>query len=152
MAADVTPINYATPVGRVRKYIPDIVQLPDPRDPAGAVSYMWSDDAINSFLADVCDPITYPTPLGFHIMRAAGDIMVATANDEVLIMKKIKTEDLETDGPAVSRALISGAEKLYARAALEEANTNGDIFIEVEYNPRWVDYTYAYGYGDGTVI
>jgi hypothetical protein len=131
---DVSPVDYSTAIGRVRKYIPDVIQLPDPADPDGPVSYMWSDDAIDSFIADEWHDIDNPIH-GYEIKRAAAYLMIATANNENLILKKIKTEDLETDGAAVADKLIKAAQELLRQAHLESFDLESEIFINVPYYP-----------------
>jgi hypothetical protein len=131
--ADVFPVDYTTDVGRVRKYIPDVVQLPDPKDLFAADSFMWTDEAIQSFINDEI-PLDVTVAPRTVVWRAAAYIMIATANNEALILKKLVTEDLSTDGPAVAKALLLAADALIDRAAKDE--TAGDfeeIFIEVPY-------------------
>lgn len=113
--ADITPPDLASGVGRVRKYIPDMVQLEDPKNPAAAPSYYFSDAEVAAFLAEYSDK-----PERWHVKRAAADAIDALANNEALILKKIKTEDLETDGKAVADALRAGARALRDRARQEE--------------------------------
>lgn len=129
---DIYPVDYASDVGRVRKYIPDIIQLPDPQDPIADPSFMWSDDAIQSFLDDeaiIDDVATQPT-----VLRAAASILVATANNENLILKKLVTDDLQTDGPAVAKAMLASAQELRKRADdIDAATSEAEIFIAVPY-------------------
>lgn len=126
---DVYPVDYTTDVGRVRKYIPDLIQLPDPKNLTAAASYMWSDVAIQSFIAD--ETAVIPAPRA-AIWRASAYIMIATANNENLILKKLVTEDLQTDGPSVAKALILAAKELLSRAEDDTSVTN-ETFIEVPY-------------------
>lgn len=114
--ADITPPDLTSGVGRVRKYIPDLVQLEDPKDPLADPTYYFSDDEITAFLVE------YPVAAErWHVKRAAADAIDALANNEALVLKKIKTEDLETDGPATANALRAGARALRERASQEEA-------------------------------
>lgn len=122
---DIYPADLTTDVGRVRKYIPDLQQLPDPQDPLAPASYMWSDDEIASFLEDE----------GGSIKRAAAYILIATANNENLVLKKLVTEDLQTDGPSVAKAMLSTAQELLKRADAEDAAAD-DEFLIVDYQPR----------------
>jgi hypothetical protein len=139
--ADITPINFTSGVGRVRKYIPDVVQSPDPADPSGPVSFMWSDDQIESFLSDEWN-LGEPYPSS-SVRRAAAYILIATANNENLILKKIVTEDLETDGPAVAKAMLASAQELLKRADLDEEREQlSESFIIVGYEG---DTTHAEG-------
>ena len=144
---DTYPVDYASDIGRVRKYIPDVIQLPDPQDPASEATYMWSDDAIQSFLDDETGgyldaPATLPS-----VLRAAASILVATANNENLILKKLVTDDLQTDGPAVAKAMLASAQELRKRAddIVAEAGRE-ETFIVVPY-PAYDSYTPVYRWG-----
>lgn len=50
------------------------------------------------------------------IYRAAADALDAIATSEVLTSKKIRTQDLSTDGPAVAAELRKQAEQLRGKA------------------------------------
>lgn len=133
--ADVFPVNFTSDVGRVRKYIPDLIELHDPKDFALEKSFMWPDAAIQSFIDDEI-PAGLTVAPRTTIWRAAAYIMIATANNENLILKKLVTEDLQTDGPSVAKALIAAAQELLARADDELAQaTEEEIFIAVDYVP-----------------
>lgn len=123
--ADQYPADFATDVGRVRKYVPDLRLLPDPEDPTVAPAYMWSDDEIESFLEDE----------NGNVKRAAAYILIATANNENLVLKKLVTEDLQTDGPSVAKAMLSTAQELLKRADAEDALAE-ETFTIVDYQPR----------------
>lgn len=133
---DIYPVDYTTDVGRVRKYIPDIQRFSDPKDPTSPPEYMWSDDSIQSFLDDDLPPLWQtgiPAPRS-AIWRAAANIMIATANNENLVMKKIVTEDLETDGPSVAKAMLASAKALHDRADAEDGLENvEEVFYSVDY-------------------
>lgn len=133
---DVYPVDYTSDVGRVRKYIPDVTPLEDPANPLADPSYIWSDDALQSFIDDELPIIWDPTVDGAaprtSIWRAAATAMIATANDVNLTLKKLVTEDLETDGPAVADKLIKGAQELLKKANLADATeSQGEIFLTV---------------------
>lgn len=117
------PVDFTTEVGRVRKYIPDLTLLPDPSNPTAPASFMWNDDEIQSFVDDEDG----------NIKRAAAYILIATANNENLILKKLTTEDLATDGPAVSNAMLKTAERLLAETAASASEV--EDFISVDYVP-----------------
>ena len=122
--ADIYPVDYTSAVGRVRKYIPDVRQLDG--------EYIFSDDELQSFIDDeTADGVLESR--SFRVRRAAAWAMIAIANDENLILKKIKTEDLETDGPAVAKQLLASAQELFRRAD-DEAAQESEIFIAVQ-NP-----------------
>lgn len=143
---DIYPVDYTSDVGRVRKYVPDIIPLPDPKDPLSDPTYMWSDEAIQSFIDDDIPPlwvVGVPAPRS-AIWRAAANIMIATANNENLILKKLVTEDLETDGPAVAKALLLSAQELRKKADADDAAGEvEEVFFTVPYvhtPPRYVLY------------
>jgi len=119
MADDVTPVDFTTPVGRVRKYIPDLIQLADPANPNGPKEYIFSDAEIQSFIDDETINGSLP-PVSFRIRRAAAWAMIAIANSENLILKKLITQDQQTDGPAVAKAMIASAALLFDQAKAEE--------------------------------
>ena len=130
---DVFPPDFTSDVGRVRKYIPDVRQVADPANPYDEPSYIFSDEELQSFVDDQTELGIIPTR-SWHIRRAAADAMIAIANDENLILKKIVTEDLETDGPAVATAMIKAATLAYSRADAEEGNSQvEEIFYSVPY-------------------
>lgn len=131
--ADVFPVDFTSDVGRVRKYIPDLIELHDPKDFTLEKSFMWSDSAIQSFINDEI-PVGVTVAPRTTIWRAAAYIMIATANNENLILKKLVTEDLQTDGPSVAKALIAAAQELLRRADDDDAAANeAEIFIDVPY-------------------
>ena len=111
---DIYPPNLDSPVGRVRKYVPDLVQLEDTKNPAAPKQYYFSDDEISGFIGEYADAGTEPTRA--QVKRAAADVIDALANNEALVLKKIKTEDLQTDGAATANALRAGARALRQQA------------------------------------
>lgn len=113
--ADTYPVDYTSAVGRVRKYIPDVRQLDG--------EYIFTDEEIQSFIDDnIAESLE--EPFSYEIRRAAAWAMIAIANDETLILKKIKTEDLETDGPAVGKQLLAAAQELLKRAEIDEVTAS----------------------------
>lgn len=118
---DVYPVDFSSNVGRIRKYIPDLIQVEDPANPTDEPAYMWSDAAIESFLLDEL-PIDWEFARAPRsaIWRASAAIMIATANNENLVLKKLVTEDLQTDGPSVAKALLLAAAELRKRADAED--------------------------------
>lgn len=130
---DIYPVDLTSEVGRVRKFIPDLIPLDNPERPNDDPEYIFSDEEIQSFVDEHTDH-GYITTRSWHIRRAAADAMIAIANNENLIMKKIVTEDLQTDGPAVADKLLKAAALLYGRADAEaNSTTNEEVFIAVPY-------------------
>lgn len=64
-------------------------------------------------------------PTRVDIFRAAADCLDTIAVNEALVSKKIRTQDLSTDGPAVAASLQKRAEGLRKRADEEEAADAG---------------------------
>lgn len=123
----VYPPDMTSLVGRVRKYIPDLVLLEDPKDPAAEPQYYFSDAEINAFASEYGE-LTEKFKRS-QVKRAAADVIDALANNEALVLKKIKTEDLETDGPATANALRNGARALRAQADQEDEDNN--MFFDI---------------------
>lgn len=68
-------------------------------------------------------------PRASAVFRSAADALEAIAVSEVLISKKITTQDLSTDGPAVARELRELAAQFRRRAAEEDATNNGGFQV-----------------------
>lgn len=109
------PVDYTSPIGQVRNLTNDTIQYDDPAD------YLFSDDRIESFLALNKD----------NVRLAAADVLDAIADNEILVAKKIRTEDLQTDGPAVGKELRAHADSLRAQAREEAANADAEWGIEI---------------------
>lgn len=114
--ADIYPPDYSSPVGMVRNLINDVDQRIDPANPTAPAEYLFSDGRLNAFItgAQGTGDITNP-----RLKFAAADAIDAIADNEVLISKKIRTEDLQTDGPAVANALRAHSATLRAQQKLE---------------------------------
>lgn len=117
--ADTYPPDLTTGIGRVRKYIPDLVLLEDPKDLTADPGYYFSDLEVSGYLTEYTEDLDGATRS--QVKLAAADLIDALANNEALVMKKIKTEDLETDGPATANSLRAGAKALRQTALDEEA-------------------------------
>ena len=63
---------------------------------------------------------TYLSLNGDNVRRAAADALEAIAVSEVLVSKKIRTQDLSTDGPAVSAERRALAKQLRAQADADD--------------------------------
>lgn len=135
---DIYPPDLSSRVGRVRKYIPDLVQLEDPKNPEAEPSYYFSDLEIEGYITEYAGDVA--DPARWLVRRAAADAIDALANNEALVLKKIKTEDLETDGAAVANSLRAGAKRLRDEANDEEAADQQDFIIVpfVHRHPRTV--------------
>lgn len=90
-------IDYSTPTGQVRLLIADLDEA----------ELLFRDDQVAAFLS----------LNGDTVKLAAAAALEAIAASEVLISKKIRTQDLATDGPAVAAALRELAKTLRDQAA-----------------------------------
>lgn len=97
--------------------------------PAGQVRLLIADvDENNQLLPD--NVIAgYLTMNGQDVRLAAADALDAIATSETLVSKKIRTQDLATDGPAVAAELRAQARRLRDQVAGEDA---ADIFDVVD--------------------
>ena len=105
MAEDVHPLNPDSPVGQVRLLISDVQLRSDPVRPAEAAEYYFSDAHISGYL----------TINNGNVFHAAASALTAFAANEALVSKKIRKENLQTDGPAVANALRLLAQDYVAR-------------------------------------
>lgn len=99
----------ATDVGRVRLLVTDLTE------PA-----LLTDEQITALLAME----------GGNVKAAAAAALETIARSETLISKKIRTQDLATDGPAVAQELRASAAALRAQADIDD--TGFDI---VDFDP-----------------
>lgn len=76
---------------------------------------------------------------GGNVRRAAAAALETIATSEILIAKKISTQDLSVDGPAVAAALRTSAAALRAQADKADADADADQqgygFDFVDVNP-----------------
>lgn len=98
----------ATEVDQVRLLISDV-------DEDNA---LFTDDQIGVFL-----------DLEVGVKRAAAAALDTIASSEVLVSKKIRTMDRETDGPAVADALRKHATALRLQADAEDELTDSFFYI-----------------------
>lgn len=96
-------IDYSLPLGRVRLLITDTSDVPADR--------IFRDDQLDAFL-DMA---------GGNVYRTAAEALLVLAANETLLSKKIRTQDLATDGPAVSAELRALAQRLSEKADAEDA-------------------------------
>lgn len=82
----------STPAGKVRMLARDTVEA----------AALFTDDEITAFL-DLQNQ---------DVKLAAADALDAVADNQVLLLKKVKLGDIGTDGPAVAEALRDSANRL----------------------------------------
>jgi hypothetical protein len=96
-------IDYSLPLGKVRLLILDTASAPGDR--------LFSDDQLDALL----------DMNGQGIKRTAAQALLTVAMSEALLSKKIRTQDLSTDGPAVAKELREQAAVLAGQADTEDA-------------------------------
>jgi hypothetical protein len=116
--ADVNPLDPSTPVGQLRLLISDSQLRFDPLHPEAPAEYYYSDDFLEKGFLGLT---------GGNIYFAAADALTAFAANDALVSKKIRKENLQTDGPAVANALRLLAQDYRARGkAVEESGEAAD--------------------------
>lgn len=130
--ANTFPPDYSTPVGQLRALLSQTKQYSDPQNPLAAPDYLIPDAQLQAYIAINHD----------GLFGAAADAMLALATNEALISKKIRTEDLQTDGPAVAGELRRMSELYRQRHNDEmEALDYEEAFEIVNYTPMPENWT-----------
>ncbi|MEO5317599.1 hypothetical protein PV761_03260 [Arthrobacter sp. CC3] len=96
-------IDYTLPLGKVRLLILDTADAPADR--------LFSEDQLDAFL-DLNDG---------NVRRTAAQALLVIALSEALLSKKIRTQDLSTDGPTVAAELRAQAKALTDKADADDA-------------------------------
>lgn len=98
----------------------------DPTSPTGAVRLLISDiDPAAPIFTDA-QIAGYLTVAASNRFLAAAFALEAIAASEVLVSKKITTQDLQTDGPAVAKELRALAAQMRKNA--DEVDEDGELF------------------------
>nr|WP_297424780.1 hypothetical protein [uncultured Actinotalea sp.] len=108
------PINYAYPDGQVRLLVGDVDED----------NLLLTDDQVHGFLTMHGVPADAAEAPVAAIRRAAADALDTIASSEALVSKKIRSQDLSTDGPAVAAALRAHAVQL---RVLADAADDDDV-------------------------
>ena len=74
------------------------------------------------------------------LKRVAARLLLILAADHAMIAKKIRSQDLQTDGPSVAAELRLQADRLRNEAAQDDAAEIPALFVE----PFW---PHSYGWG-----
>ena len=122
---DIYPADFETDVGKVRLLAGDTAQLVDPANPGAGAQYLFSDDEIAAMVG------LFPT-----LHHAAARLVDLLAQNEALVSKKIRTEDLQTDGASVANSLRASAIALRAAGDDFLADAEGDVEI-VDFVDPW---------------
>lgn len=102
-------IDYTTAAGQVRLLIPDT-------DDSG---YIFEAEQISAFLVLEGD----------NVFRAAALALETIASDQVLVLKVMRTLDVQTDGAKASDALLKRAAGLRARADDDPDDVDDDFAV-----------------------
>lgn len=105
-------IDYTLPLGKVRLLILDTAPAQQDR--------LFADDQLDAFL----------DMNGQSVKRTAAQALLTVAMSEALLSKKIRTQDLSTDGPAVAAELRLQAAVLAKQADTEDAAA-ADSYFEI---------------------
>lgn len=109
--ANVYPPNFSTPLGQLRALVSQTEQYKDPADPSAPADYLMDDGQLQAYLA----------LNGDKLYGAAADALLAIAANEALVSKKIRTEDLSTDGSVIANSLRQIAQEFRTRQKEEDA-------------------------------
>lgn len=107
-------VDYETPIKQIRVLIADMGTPP-----------LIDDQTLQTYL----ELQGWEDGARWAVYRAAADALEAIAVSEVLVSKKIRTQDLTSDGPAVSKELRELAGNLRARADDEDPDLGGTFEI-----------------------
>lgn len=122
--ANIYPPQYNTPLGQLRALLFQTERYKDPANPEALADYLVSDDQLSAYIAINGD----------KLYGAAADALLALASNEALVSKKIRTEDLSTDGPAVAAELRrTAAEFKIKQNDLDESNDSLEAFEVVDF-------------------
>jgi len=111
--------DLTTPVGQVRLMIGD----------TDSANLLFLDEEVAAFLTVESD----------SIRRGAALALETIASSEALISKKITTQDLQTDGPAVAQSLMASARRLRDEAARVEGESALLPTFAFPPAPAWAD-------------
>lgn len=104
-------IDYNSPLGQVRLLTADLDET----------APLLNDELLQGYLQME----------GQNVLRTAATALEAMATSDILISRKIRTQDLQTDGPAVAAALRAQAQALRIRADAADEALLGESFFEI---------------------
>jgi hypothetical protein len=109
----------------------------DVTTPAGQVRLLVPDNDGDNHLLEDADITALLTLESADVRRAAAAALELIASSEALVSKKIKTQDLSTDGPAVAKALLERSALLRTQADEAALNADGDeVGLDIaDFNP-----------------
>ena len=113
----------------------EVDPVPPPTDEQRQVRLLISDtDATNRFFStlEIDDFLSMNSS---SVRRAAAQALDTMAANEAMVSKKIRTQDLSTDGPAVAEALRKLAAELRRQADAGEDDPDSSGFEIAEFEP-----------------
>jgi hypothetical protein len=123
------PIDYTTPTGKVRLLIADVDET----------ALLLDDHQVRGLLAMHGVPNGAVDAPVAAVQRAAADALDTIASSEALVSKKIRSQDLSTDGPAVAAALRAHAAQLRVLADTADDDVVDPVTVlEFAPHPRGV--------------
>lgn len=120
------PIDYTTPVGKVRLLISDLDETREILTDAMITGYLGLHGATTS------------AGTAGQVRRAAADALDAIATSEALVSKVIRTQDVTTDGAKLADALRKQAATLRTQADVadqDDADAEFGAVSVVEFTP-----------------
>lgn len=125
-----------SPIGDIRALIPDTERLADPAHPEAAASYLFDDASLSRYLRLAGGTKDEATPA--QVLRATAHACEALGTSEMLVLKKITSEDLATDGATLANQYGAKAKRLRDEAQQldDGANDDGGGFFTVPYAKR----------------
>lgn len=116
------PVDFGTPVGQVRALIPDTAT----DDGTDDTDYLFSDDHIDSVLS----------LYGDNVKRAAAALIDVLANDQALLYKSVRTDDLTVNGASVAEALRRRSDSLRREADSADSEHFEIVYDEGQFWPE----------------
>lgn len=121
---DIIPIDYTTPLGQVRLLVPD----------TDVTDFLFSDVQITTLLS----------LFDANVKMAAAQAKDIIAADTVMLLKVIKTDDLQVDGQKVAAELREQAKSLRELVDIEDSNLM--TFVYPPADRLWNEYPGNPGY------
>lgn len=126
-------------IADVRALIPDVEQLAEPSNPDADASYLFSDSVLARYLrlnGATADQGVWSATLA-QTKRAVADAYMALGTSEMLILKKITSQDRSTDGSVLANQYRQMAKQLRDEAdQLDSAEDDEPGVFVHRYRPR----------------
>lgn len=113
----------------------DVDPVPPPSDEQRRVRLLISDTDTANRVFSTLELADFLAMNGDSVRRAAAQALDTMAANEAMVSKKIRTQDLSTDGPAVAEALRKQAAELRRQADQGEGDADSTGFEIVEFQP-----------------